>query len=475
MKLDLRHISPRALWRRQSVRIGAGVTLLGGAIGVIANLSEVLGIFSKDETTPLVAETRVAVASTDAKVDEILKLMRMNAALTGAEFNPQSEGMIAAALEAILTSGDTRKAAARKSLEAGDIAAAAEEITEVAREQSDAAGGAASAAAESWREAAALYGSIDTKAAIEAYETARALDPGDHEADFTLAGLYHAVASYEAAGRMWSEALAQAAPGSLDAGRATYGLGAINDARGESALAEARFREALAIARAKGDAALAAIAANGLGAVLRRQGRIDEAAEMLRFGLAEGRRSGIDDYVAMALINLGIVAYTKGDAALAIAQLEEAQSIYEGLNDLRRQARTIGNLGAIALEEGDLDAAEKYILRSIAIGEKLSLRQSIAEDSVNLADLALRKNDLAAAERHLARAFSLVEEAGMQSLRPYVETTAGQLSAARGETNAACAHWESAIREFASMKDATGKAVAAMASEAGCPAGPDSL
>lgn len=468
MKFDFRQLSPKALWRRQTVRAGAGLTLIGGAIGVIANLTAVVDIFAKDETAPLVEETRVAVASTDAKVDEILKLMRMNASLAGADFDPQAEGMMAAALEAILTSGDTRKAAARKSLEAGDVAAAAAEITKVAREQADAAGGAARAAAESWREAGALYAASDTAAAIDAYEKALALDPGDFDADFALAALHHAVANYAEAEKIWKEALARAAPGSVNSGRAIYGLGAIDDARGDAAAAEARFREALAIARKHRNASLASVAANGVGVMLRRQGRVDDAEEMLRFSLEEGRRSGTEDYVARALTNLGLVAFTKGDPEAAVSHLEEAQTIYEGLSDLRRQSKTIGNLGAIALERGDLEAAENYIHRSIAIGEKLNLRQSIAEDLINLADLALRKGELAAAERHLARAFLLVEEAGLQSLRPYVETTAGQLSAARGDKKAACAHWERAISGLASMMDATEKAVAAMAGEAGC-------
>ena len=53
-----RGFSFRNLWSNQSVRIGAALTLVGGAIGVIANVNAVVDIFAPDKTAALVEDTQ---------------------------------------------------------------------------------------------------------------------------------------------------------------------------------------------------------------------------------------------------------------------------------------------------------------------------------------------------------------------------------------------------------------------------------
>ncbi len=470
MKFDLRQLSPQALWKRQSVRIGAGLTLAGGAIGVIANLSAVLGIFARDPTPELVADTRAQVESADAKIDEILKLMRTNAALAGRDLAPSAEGAIETSLADILGSVDAAKAEARAALQRSDVDAAASLIEAVAAQQQQAAGNASASAAASWREAGALYASTNISAAIDAYEKSLALQPGDAATEMALAGLQLAQSNLDEAERLYVAIEARALPSSPEAGWAMLGRSAVADSRGEQGEARRLMEAALDLARRTGESEIAAVAASNLGFLLRREGSLEEAERILDFGLAEARRAGARGYEARALDALGLLAFSKGDPDLSVARLEEARRIHESLGDLRRLSTTIGNLGAVALERGDLAAAERHLEASVAIGERLGLPKSIAEDLNNLADLALRRNELDLADARLNRAMALVEANGLDRVRPFVEATAGQAAAARGDLAKACGLWSASARALEAMDDQTAQAVAALADDAGCKA-----
>ncbi|MEE2690161.1 MAG: tetratricopeptide repeat protein [Pseudomonadota bacterium] len=465
---SVKNISFKKLWSRQSVRIGAGVTLLGGVIGTIANLNAVIDIFAPDQTSELVADTRTTVASADAKIDELLKLMRVQSALSGGALDPQSEEMIKAALEAILTSGDVRKASARKALEEGNVRDAAEAIAAVARQQADAAGGAARAAAESWLEAGALQAHVDPNAAILAFENARRLDSANLETWSALASLRLSMGELDAAQELFTHVRSNAAAGSADEGWALEGLGALAIAQGDFEEGDALLNEALVIAEARRDHALISVVYNNLGALARRRGWLDEADRLLTASLSAARAGGESGYEARALAALGLVGFSRGDQAKAIELMTAANAIYELRGELSRQATTLGNLGAFAIEMQQYELAEAYLVQSIEIGERLGLRQSVAEDLNNLADLALKRGDAAAAQRHVDRALTITESSGLTALTPFLRATSAEISKYRGDVATACALWADAVAGFAAMKDATGAVVASMAAEAGC-------
>jgi hypothetical protein len=70
----------RAAWRRKVIGLGAAAAIGSAALAVLANLSEIAGWFAPDQTRELVEKTRVTVEDTDAKVNELINLLRNQAA-----------------------------------------------------------------------------------------------------------------------------------------------------------------------------------------------------------------------------------------------------------------------------------------------------------------------------------------------------------------------------------------------------------
>ncbi len=466
--LGLKEFSVKGLWSRQSVKIWAGLTLLGGIIGTVANLNAVIDIFSPDQTTEMVADARSAAVSADAKIDELLKLMRIQAALTGADFDPQSEQLIKTAMEAILTSGDARKAAAREALDKGDVTAAAEAIRRVAAEQSEAASGAARAAVDSWKEAAALSAPGDPGAAAEAYQKALQLDSTDMEVLTSLGSVRYLMGDFAAAEAAYVEARSSADPSSSDYGWATQGLGAIAFARGRVEEAEKFYLEAMALATRIGDPHLAAVTTINLAVYERRRGAFDEAEKLLRRSIEHARKGDAPAYEARATAQLGLVEFQRGDKPGGVELLKQANEMYESRGELRHQATTLGNLGAMALEEGDTKTAETYIAQSVELGERLGLKQSVAEDLTNLAELARQRADLPAAAGYIERATAIADEIGLDNLKPFLAATSAQIAQDGGDLAKACALYAEASRSFALQQDTTKEAVDDLAAKAGC-------
>lgn len=147
--------------RQQVIRFGAIAAILSAVLAVTANLSEIAGWFAPDETRELVEETQAKVETTGAKVDELLVLLRNQAAASGVNLDMESEAAIRNAVLAIVASGNAIKRAAVAQLEQGDVAAAAETISSIATEQASAVSQTGSAAAASWAEAGALFRTFD--------------------------------------------------------------------------------------------------------------------------------------------------------------------------------------------------------------------------------------------------------------------------------------------------------------------------
>ncbi len=466
--LSLKNFNLKGLWSRQSVKIWAGLTLLGGFIGTIANLNEVLDIFSSDETTELVADTRSTVASTDAKIDELLKLMRIQSALAGAEFDPQSEELIRAAMEAILTSGDARRAAAREALNRGDVEAAATAIRRLAIEQSEVAGGAAQAAAENWKEVGALSAPRDPQAAADAYERALALDPENADARISLGSALYVMGDFAAAEVAYERVRASVDQSSFDYGWATQGLGLISLARGDVKKAEEYFLVADAFAAHADGARLGAVSGINLAAIARRRGDFEQADKLLRRSIELALKADAPAYEARASAQLALVMFQRGEKEKGADLMRQANAMYESRGELRHQSTTIGNLGAMALQQGDTETAEKYIVQSVELADRLGLKQSMAEDLNNLAELARQRGDLRVATGYVERATSIANEIGLESLSPYIAATSAQIAQDAGDHMKACTLYAEASRGLGAQQDMTKDAVDDLAVKAGC-------
>ena len=87
---DPKHPASRP-WRRNIIGLGAAAAVLSAGLAVLANLTEIAGWFQKDETRILVEETRGAIEQTDAKVEELVTLLRNQAAASGLNLDIESE------------------------------------------------------------------------------------------------------------------------------------------------------------------------------------------------------------------------------------------------------------------------------------------------------------------------------------------------------------------------------------------------
>src|SRR5690606_23852729 len=119
-------------WRWTALRLGAATAVLGAVLAVLANLSEIAGWFKPDETLEMVEQTRGAIEHTDEKVDELVTLLRNQAAASGLSLNIESEDTIRDAIQAIVASGNAQKQIALERLYEGDVESAADLMSKVA-------------------------------------------------------------------------------------------------------------------------------------------------------------------------------------------------------------------------------------------------------------------------------------------------------------------------------------------------------
>ncbi|MCI0516944.1 MAG: tetratricopeptide repeat protein [Woeseiaceae bacterium] len=373
----------RLEWRRKAIGLGAVAALASAALAVLANLSEIAGWFAPDETQELVKETRVAIEDTDAKINELLNLLRNQAAAAGVDLNIESEVAIRNAIQTIIASADAQKQAAFALLDDGKVAEAAGMLTRIAATQDTAVSETSGAAAATWREAGALYFSENLEQAIHSYRQADRLQPGNPE---TLDMLGHSLVragKLDEARAVFTNCLELHPPPALSAS-ALHGLGNIARQAGDYKTADENYRHALQISVDSGLRTEQARLLIAQGMLARAEGKLDLAESRLK--QAEGLAEDTDNNTLQAKIqtSLGIIAASSGRYDEANQHIREALEIYRARNNLAGQANTIGNLGAVALLQEDLESAETFLLESVDIGERLGWKESVAYDLVNL-------------------------------------------------------------------------------------------
>lgn len=455
-------------FRRKVIGWGAvaavGSALLAGA----ANLSELFGFLLPDETRQLVEETRSTIEGTEQKVNELVTLLRNQAAASGVDLDIAAEAAIRNAVQAIVASGNRQKQAALEKVNNGDVAGAAADLESLARSQSDAASTTGTTAAESWREAAALYDTFDVEKSVQAYEQAVANSPGDAG---LLAELGHRLiraGRTEEAQQRFEAALALN-PEPASRASALLGLGQIARQHGDYPQAGLFFEDALAVADAGAEREERVYALRALGILRRSEGDAAAAIDYLEQALELAEESGDDSLRALVLSALGTTAAGVDDYVTAVARLDEALAIYQAQRDLTKQAIVIGNLGAVALKRGDLEAAEPLILESVRLGEQLKWQTSIAYDLLNLASISAAREDFAEADERLSRAQEIARDAALVELLPVIVFNRGEIAQSAGDLEAACRHWAEAAPQFVVMGSEHAAVATARLGSSDCP------
>jgi tetratricopeptide (TPR) repeat protein len=454
-------------WRRNALGLGAAAALLSATLAVLANLSEVAGWFRDDETQALVEQTRVAIEDTDAKVNELLNLLRNQAAAAGVDLNIESEVAIRNAIQTIIASANAQKQTALAHLDDGNVSKAADMLTNIAASQALAVAETGDAAAATWREAGALYFMHDIKQAVRSYEEADRLQPGNPE---TLDMLGHSLiraGRLEEARNTFEECLAQK-PSPAVVTSARNGLGNIAKQTGEYALARSHFSQALETSRANKLVAEQTQSLVSLATIARVEGEPDLAERQLQ--QAESLASEIDNGSLKAKIqtNLGIIAAARGEYDEAEKRIREALEIHRAGSNLAGQANAIGNLGAVALKRGDFEDAETLLLESVDIGERLGWKESVAYDLVNLGGMALARSEFETADEYLGRAEVVARDAELGELLPVIVFNRGEIALERGDVAAACGYWSEAGPALSAMGSSHAETATRRIDEAAC-------
>lgn len=428
----------------QKLRVGAIVALLGGVLVTTANISEIASWFVTSDAQDVLEETQSTLESTNAKVDELVALMRNSAAMSGLGFDPESERTIKRALTTIVESGNRRKEVAINHLIEGDVSTAASTIEEVAREQSDASRETSKAAASSWREAGALYYSSSIEKAVSSYEAAYELEPENVLNVLDLAFTFLRAGRMGDAENMFNAAL-DLQPPSEQLAAALRGLGAAAKLRGDYAAARSFLSRAMLIAEESGIQREIILDLLQFGAVARAQGDNEEALSVFEQAYSQSVDAGDTYLQAEALNQLGVINAVTDEYSESKRHLTMALDLHTQRKDLAGQANALGNLGANALRNGSTDEAAGYLKQSIELGETLGWQRSIALDLINLATIEASNSEFDAATATLNRALGIVTEIEYEEIRPIILVNLGEVSKDRGDFSEACRYWAEAL------------------------------
>lgn len=454
-------------WKKHPFRTGAVVAILGGILVTVANITEILSWVVPDDSAELLAETQLAIESTDAKVDELVQLLREQAAIAGNDLDPASESTIRDAITAIVSSADARKQAALSQLTSGDIDGAGSSLIAIAMDMDAASAQSTNAAAASWREAGAVFYTSNIDEAVRSYEAAFRLSPDD-----AVSGLDLAYA-YVRAGRLDDaldrfDAVMSLNPAVAHRASAERGIGAVNKLRGNYETARVHFDNALLVAEPAALLREQGLVLTHLGAISREQGDNDAARRHYERAADIAAEIGDQHLLADALNGQGIVMVVTGEFDAAEEILRRVFQIHTERQDLTGQATALGNLGATALQQGDLDAAENWLLESVGLGERLGWQRSIAFDLVNLGGIAAGRDQFDLAAQHLARAHDIAVETDMGDLLPIILVNMGEVARDRGDSTLACRYWGEALPGLEAMEHGATEVVIGYQESLGC-------
>lgn len=437
-------------WSINALGWGAIAAVVSAALALSANISELASLFATDETRELVEQTQVVMRDTDEKVEELLVLLRNQAAATGLDLDIGSESAIRNAVQAIVASSNARKKDALQHLNDGDVGKAADVMAEVAAIQASAVSETSSAAAESWREAGALFFTLDIPRAVESYREANRLQPNHFPTLEMLGSALIRAGELEESEQVFEEALSLATTPSEEA-MAQLGLGQIARVRGDYDAADTHYNAALAATDSEQTSTphIRALISSGLLDMAR--GDNDAAVAKLDSALSFSAGAGSVRARAEVLGALGNLAARQQRFDEAERVMQEALEIYEDRDDLAGQVNLLGNLGAVSLSRGDLESAQSRIGRSAELSEQLGWQSSLAYDLINLAGIATAKSEYELAYQNLDRAEAIATEVGLSEVLPIIIFNRGETARESGDLKSACEYWQRALPTLVEM------------------------
>ncbi|MCH9695499.1 MAG: tetratricopeptide repeat protein [Gammaproteobacteria bacterium] len=461
--------NPMAPPKRQNhpLRNGVLAALLGGLLVTAANVSDILQWIIPDGSIDIMEKTRSTVESTDAKVDELVQMLRDQAARSGVALKPGSEDTIRKALQDIVNSVDARKRSAVDLLIAGDVDGAAASIASVAEDLDMASKQSVDAAAISWREAGAIYYTSNIDEAVNSYQSAYNLRPDDAANRLDLGYALIRAGRLDEAIDIF-DVLAESEVSTEISADALRGVGTARKLRGEYDIATVYLSRAMGFAQQTGLRRQSLVLLQQ-GAIARNRGDYEQARTTFETASGFAEEIGDEHLLAESLNNLGIVMASIGRFDQAIDMLSRAYDTHVARRDIAGQATALGNLGATALVRKDFDSAEDYLLESVKIGERLGWQRSIALDLINLSNIAASRQQYQIASERLSRALDIASTAELDEIYPIILANMGELARERGSDSEACRLWAEALPALRSMQHSATDIVVRHQGDLGCP------
>jgi tetratricopeptide (TPR) repeat protein len=180
--------------------------------------------------------------------------------------------------------------------------------------------------------------------------------------------------------------------------------------QGQFAEAQAQLEEARTLfAELHDDDGLNAVD-NELGLLAEERGDFVTADAAYRRMLRGSEQAGDDLGRAESLNNIGYAQYQLGDYDAAQVFWQQAASIFAAQQDMNGQVRAGQNLGLLEIARGNWTRARELLDTSLAQAERQQMVEEAAVSRRNLAELELLQGHVAAADRHLAAAATLFAE-----------------------------------------------------------------
>lgn len=406
------------LWRSRYLSWGGiGAVVLGG-VGIVANLGDV-GQTIDGAFNPAASER--ALSQTDAKVEEVLLLLRQK---SGQDLSDDAEAALRDSIMRLLEAQDGARGVAAQKLAAGDIEGATMDLMGAADEGEKVAAGLA----ETWMELGALAYLNNTYDAIDAYRRASQLDPDNIEAMQMLGNLYMRTGQYAEATSIFEE-MRVIAETDEDMAMVLGNLGFVALSLDNLDEAESYFRDSLLLHEKAKDQVGIGQDLNDLGEVMRLKGDDNQAGDYMRRALRIAQDTKDQNAEANAHLRLGGLAQGRGRLSEAGASYTRARKIWESMNDPEGLAAAINSLGGVELERGRLDAAKALLDESLKLAQEVGAAESEAFALGLLGEIAEKHGDRITAIDNYREAMWIYRENGQFSMAEPFEDKMKKLGA----------------------------------------------
>jgi CHAT domain-containing protein len=256
-----------------------------------------------------------------------------------------------------------------------------------------------------------------------------------------------AIAKYQEAMAAWKRR-----GDARDAARAGQGIGATYAQLGRLHESLEGYRAALSLARESADRVLESEVGSALGAaqayVADREELFEEAREECRSGLALAREARSERAEAAALDCLGEVSYYHFQPEDALEHYREAGRLWDKLGDRRGQARTLVFQGDVHSDLSRFDQARACYERAQALWTSLGDPRGRAITLVAIARLQLRLGEYQTALNQFQTALVLLRPTGDAVWEGSSLTGIARLYLDMADTDSALGYWEEALRIF---------------------------